>query len=87
MKPYETSSQRSNTIQKRGMTIPQSQQPLPQIIAVPEVQERTTVRHIHQLTRQVAASAPRDESTSVLRKHNKEDDKCTALSDVKHSYR
>jgi hypothetical protein len=36
-------------------------------ITVPEVQERSTVRYIHQLRRLAAASAPRDESTSVLR--------------------
>ena len=32
---------------KRGMTVPESQQPLPQI-AAPEVQQRITRKHIHQ---------------------------------------
>ena len=36
-------------------------------ITVPEAQERSTMRYIHQLRRLAAASAPRDESTSVLR--------------------
>jgi len=36
------------TIFKRGMTVLKSQ-PLPQTITVPEVQERSTVRFIHQL--------------------------------------
>jgi hypothetical protein len=33
---------------KRGMTVPDSQQPLPRTITVPEVQERSTVKRIHQ---------------------------------------
>ena len=36
-------------------------------ITVPEVQERSTVIYIHQLRRLAEASAPKDESTSVLR--------------------
>jgi hypothetical protein len=32
---------------KRGMTVPELQQPLPRTITVPEVQERSTVKCIH----------------------------------------
>jgi len=31
----------------RGMTVPESQQPLPRIITIPEMQERSTVKRIH----------------------------------------
>jgi len=48
------------------MTVPELQ-PLPQTITVPEVQERITVKCIHQLRKLAAASAPGDESTSGLR--------------------
>jgi len=65
-KPYDISRRRSNDFQKRGMTVPESE-PLPQTITVPEVQERSTMRYIHQLRRLAAASAPGDESTSGLR--------------------
>jgi len=65
-KPYEISRRRSNAYQKRGMTVPESQ-PLPQTITVLEVQERSTVRYIHQFRRLAAASAPGDDSTSGLR--------------------
>ena len=65
-KPYVISRRRSNDFQKRGMTVPESQ-PLPQTNTVPEVQERSTVRYIHQLRRLAAASAPGDESTSGRR--------------------
>jgi hypothetical protein len=40
-----SAEQRSLT---RGMTVPESQQPLPSTIIVPEVQERSTVKGIHQ---------------------------------------
>jgi hypothetical protein len=33
---------------KRGMTVPELQQPLPRTITVPEVQGRSTVKRIHQ---------------------------------------
>jgi len=57
----------ATTFRKRGMTVPESQTTLPQTITVPEVQERSTVRYIHQLRRLAAASAPRDELTWTQR--------------------
>jgi hypothetical protein len=65
-KPHEIRRRQSNNCQKRGMTVPESQ-PLLQTITVPEVQERSTGRYIHQLRRLAAACAPGDESTSGLR--------------------
>ena len=57
---------------KRGITVPDSQQPLPRTITVPEVQERSTVKRIHQKRKLAAkstrkgvmANAPTDESGS-----------------------
>ena len=49
------------------MTVPESQQPLPQTITVPEVQERSTMKRIHQYRRLAVASAQGEESTNVLR--------------------
>ena len=40
--------------------MPDSQQPLTRTITVPEVQERNTVKRIHQLRRLAAACAPRE---------------------------
>ena len=56
--------------------MPDSQQPLPRTITVPEVQERSTVKRIHQkrrlaaksACRDVMANAPTDESRSRMRK-------------------
>jgi len=45
---------------KWGMAVPDSQQPLPQTITVPEVQKRSSVKRIHQRRRLVAKSASRD---------------------------
>jgi hypothetical protein len=39
------------------MTVPESQ-PVPQIINVPKVHERSTVRYIHQLRRLAVTNAP-----------------------------
>jgi hypothetical protein len=66
-KLYEISRRRSNDFQKRGITVPESQTTPTTKITVPEVQERCTVRSIHQLRRLAAASAPGHESTSGLR--------------------
>jgi len=53
---------------KRGRWLYQNlKQPLPQTITVPEVQEQSTIRYIHQLRRLAAASAPGHESASGLR--------------------
>jgi hypothetical protein len=53
-------------LSKRGMTIPELQ-PAKQTINVPEVQEQSTVRYIHQFRRLAVANAPGDKSTSGLR--------------------
>jgi hypothetical protein len=53
MQIYNVLASSSDDFQKRGMTVPESQ-PLPQSITVPEVQERSTVRYIHQLRRNPA---------------------------------
>jgi hypothetical protein len=55
---------------KRGMTVLESQQPLPRITA-PEVQERCTVKHIHLQRSLAAASAHGKEATIVLRERPK----------------
>jgi hypothetical protein len=52
---------------KWGTTVPVLQQPLPQTITVPEVQERSTVKRIHQCRRLAVANAEGEESTNVLR--------------------
>jgi len=62
---YTTYSQ-SNDFQNWGMTGPESR-PLPQSITIPNVQERCTLRYIHQLKWIEVANAPGDELTSGLR--------------------
>jgi len=52
---------------KRGMTVPESQQPLPRTITVPDMQEVSTVKHIYQSRRLAAASAHGEEAKIVLR--------------------
>jgi len=54
-----------------GMTVLESQQPLPRTIPVPDVQERSTVKHIYQYGRLAAASALGEEATIVLREWRK----------------
>jgi hypothetical protein len=54
------------TIFKRGMTKPELQS-LWQTITVSEVAERSTLRFSYHLKRLAAATAPSDESTTVLR--------------------
>jgi len=60
------SYRQSNDFRKRGMTVPESK-PLPQTITVPEVQEQSTLRYIHQLRRLAVANAPGETLTSGLR--------------------
>jgi len=67
--PYQAEwylSPLSNDFQKRGMSVQESPT-LAQTITIPEVQEWSTVRYVHQLRRLAAASTPTDESTSGLR--------------------
>ena len=58
---------RATTIKKGGWLYQNLKQPLPQTIPVPEVQERSSVRHIQLLRRLAAANGPGHESTSGLR--------------------
>ena len=57
----------ATTFKRGGWPYRNLKQPLQQSITVPEVQERCTLRSIHQLRRLSAASAPGHESTSGLR--------------------
>jgi len=57
----------ATTFKRGGWPCRNRKQPLTQTITVPEVQERSTVRFIHQLRRLAVASAPRDESTWTQR--------------------
>jgi hypothetical protein len=66
-KLYGISRRQSNDFQRGGWPYQKLKQPLPQTITVPEMQERHTVRSIHQLGMLAAASVPGHESTSGLR--------------------
>jgi len=45
---------------KRGITVPESQQPLPWAMTVPQMQERSTIKRIHKWKRLVSACALRE---------------------------